>query len=73
LVSFRSFSKDKDFLIGKQAFLLEFLLKYVFCTNVEVKRVVENADAQRLRLCVGGILEFLLPGTVAKFIIKSSL
>ncbi len=28
---------------------------------------------QRLRLCAGGVLEFLLPGTVAKFIIKSSL
>jgi len=36
-------------------------------------RMVLFITAYVLRLCAGGILEFLLPGTFAKFIIKSSL
>jgi len=37
------------------------------------KRCHEKITANVLRLAAGGEIEFLLPGTVAKFIIESSL
>jgi len=64
LASFTNFVKDMNFPIGKQVIVRFF----VICCEMSVK-----VAAYVLRLAAGGEIEFRLPGTVAKFINKSSL